>query len=56
MITELKFVNISGTRLAFLGSQAVKINLACGISGNTIVPLAVNADGTLLISGPQSTD
>ncbi len=53
MVAELKFVNISGTRLDFLGSSTVAITLLCGISGAAVVPLATMADGTLLVSGPQ---
>ena len=53
MVTELKFVNISGTRLDFLGSTAVQMVLLCGVSGATVIPLATMADGTLLVSGPQ---
>lgn len=53
MVAELKFVNISGTRLEFLGSHAVQIVLLCGVSGAAVVPLATMADGTLIVSGPQ---
>ncbi len=53
MVSELKFVNISGTRLDFLTSGTVQIVLLCGVSGNAVVPLATMADGTLLVSGPQ---
>jgi len=53
MGADLKFVNISGTRLDFLGSAAVQIVLLCGVSGNAVVPLQTMADGTLIVSGPQ---
>ena len=32
MATELKFVNISGTRLDFTGSQTIQIKLVCGLT------------------------
>lgn len=53
MVAELKLVNLSGTRVEFIGSHAVQIVLLCGVSGAAIVPLAVQSDGVLLTSGPQ---
>ncbi len=53
MGADIKFVNISGTRLAFIGSHAVTLSVLCGVNGDRVVPLATMADGTLLVSGPQ---
>ncbi len=53
MVSELKLVNLSGTRVEMLGSSTVQLVLLCGVSGAAIVPLATMADGTLLVSGPQ---
>lgn len=53
MSANLKLVNISGTRVGFNGSQSVSVVLLCGVSGNSVIPLATMGDGTLLVSGPQ---
>lgn len=53
MSASVKFVNISGTRLEMLGSNAVQFVLLCGVSGAAVIPLAVQSDGVLLTSGPQ---
>ena len=53
MVADLKLVNISGTRLDFIGSATVQLVVLCGVSGNAVVPLATMANGTLLVSGPQ---
>ena len=44
MVSDLKFVNISGTRVDFLGSSTVQLVLLCGVSGAAVVPLATMAD------------
>ena len=51
MTAELKLVNISGTTLNFIGSQAVALSLLVGLSGNRVIPLAVTGEGYLLTSG-----
>ena len=53
MAADLIFVNISGTRLGMTGSQAISLVVLCGVSGNSVIPLACRGDGILLTSGPQ---
>ena len=51
MVAEIRLMNISGTVSGFTGSHAMNISLLCGMSGNQVIPIRVDADGTLFTSG-----
>ena len=47
MVAENVFVNFSGASLG-LGSRTVELSILCGISGGQVIPVQVNADGSLV--------
>lgn len=51
MTADLKFVNISGTRLDFLASGTIGITLLCGVAGGRVTPLELSPEGWILQSG-----
>ncbi len=47
MVAELKQFNVSGTQFTGNGSPTLALTLLCGVSGNIVIPIRVDATGAI---------